>query len=93
MLFSPTTIKYGAFIFDPDLPKYHYIQISFKKFSIGKYPEQIVFYDYVKFILCQYALHHYFNETIPGAMDDTYNCMVISVRDIEKYFHYEITFS
>ena len=34
MLVSPPTIKYDAFIFDPDLPKYHYIQIGFKEVSI-----------------------------------------------------------
>ena len=37
MLVSPT-IKYDTFIFEPDLPKYHYIQIGFKEVSIGQAP-------------------------------------------------------
>ena len=30
MLILPPTIKYDTFIFDPDLPKYHYIKVGFK---------------------------------------------------------------
>ena len=42
MLVSPPTIKYDTFIFNPDLLKYHYIQIGFKEVSIGQAPENIV---------------------------------------------------
>ena len=35
----PPIIKYDTFIFNPDLPKYHYIQIGFKEVSIGQAPE------------------------------------------------------
>ena len=86
MLFSPTTIKYGAFIFDPDLPKYHYIQIGFKEVSIDQSPEQIVLYDDLKCILHQYGLIHYVTGTIHGAMGDTYNLMEITVSDTENLF-------
>ena len=44
LVYSPT-IKYDTFIFDPDLPKDHYIQIGFKEVSIGQAPEHIFFYD------------------------------------------------
>ena len=93
MLVSPPTIKHGAFIFDPDLPKYYYIQIGFKEVSIVQDPEHIVFYDDMKCILLQYGLHHYFTGTINGEMGDTYNCMEILVIDIEKYFHCGIVVS
>ena len=39
MLVSPLTIKYNTFIFNPDLPKYHYIQLGFKEVSIVQAPE------------------------------------------------------
>ena len=73
----PPTIKYDTFIFNPDLPKYHYIQIGFKEVSIGQFHEQIVFYDELKCIHHQYGLHHYVTGTIHGAMGDTYNRMEI----------------
>ena len=41
----PPTIKYDTFIFNPDSQKDNYSQIHFKEVSIGKYPEQIVFYN------------------------------------------------
>ena len=91
MLFFPPTIKYDTFIFNSDLPKYHYIQIGFKKVSIFQAPEHIVFYDYLN---CrQYGLRHYFTGIIHGAMGDTYNRMEISVSDTEKYFRYGIAVS
>ena len=34
MLVPPPTIKYDTFIFNPELPKDHYIQIGFKDVSI-----------------------------------------------------------
>ena len=86
MLVSPPTIKHGAFIFDPDLPKYYYIQIGFKEVSIGQAPEQIVFCCDLKYTLRQYVLSHYATVTIHGAMGDTYNCMAISVSNTEKLF-------
>ena len=42
MLVTPPTIKYENFILNPDLRKYHYIQIGPKEVSIGQAPEQIV---------------------------------------------------
>ena len=84
MLVSSPTIKYDKFIFNPDLPKDHYIQIGFKEVSIGISPEQIVFYNDLKCISRQYGLYHYFTGTINGAMGDTYNHMEISVSDTEK---------
>ena len=42
MLVSPLTIKYDASVFDPGLPKYHYIQLGFKEVSIGKATEHIL---------------------------------------------------
>ena len=38
MLVPSPTIKNDTFIFNPDLSKYHYIQIGFKEVSIGKPP-------------------------------------------------------
>ena len=84
--FSPPTIKYDTFIFNPDLPKDQYIQIGFKEVSIGQAPEQIVFYDDLKCIRCQYGLRNYVTGNIHGAMGDIYNCMAISVRDTEQLF-------
>ena len=43
----PSNIKYDAFIFYPDLPKYNYIQIGLKDVSIGQAPEKIVVYNNV----------------------------------------------
>ena len=86
MLVSPPTIKYDRFIYKPDLPKYHYIQIGFKEVSIGQAPEHIVFYYDLKCICCQYGFRHYVTGTIHGAMGDTYNCMVILVSDTKKIF-------
>ena len=74
---SPPTIKYEKFIFNPDLPKDHYIQIGFKEVSIGQAHEQIIFYNDLKCIRLQYGLHHYVTGTIHVAMGDTYNCMEI----------------
>ena len=93
MLVSPPTIKYDTFIFNPDLPKYHYIQIGFKEVSIGQDPEHIVFYDDLKCTLRQYGLRHYVTWTIHYAMSDTYIGMDILVSDTEKYFHYGIAVS
>ena len=90
--FPPPTIKYDTFIFDPELPKDHYIQIGFKEVSIGKAPEQIFFYDDLNLILRQYGLRHYFTWVIHGEMGDTYNRMAILVSNNEKLFHYEIVF-
>ena len=45
MLTLPPTIKYDKFIFNPDLPKDHYIQIGSKEISILKSPKQIIFYN------------------------------------------------
>ena len=89
----PPTTKYGAFILNPNLPKYNYILIGFKDVSIGQGPEHIVFYDYMKCILRQYGLLHYVTGTINGAMGDTYNCMEILVIEIEKYLHCGIAVS
>ena len=44
----PPTTKYGAFIFNPDLPKYNHIQIGFTEVSIGQDPEHIVLNDDMK---------------------------------------------
>ena len=88
MLAFPPIMKYDTFIFNPDLPKYHYIQIGFKEVSIGKAPEGIVFYDDLKWIHRQYGLRHYFTGNIHVAMGDTYNRMEISVSDTGKCFHY-----
>ena len=85
LVFIPT-IKYDTFIFDPDLPKYHYIQIGFKQVSIVQAPEEIAFYDDLKRICRHYGLRHYVTGTIHGAMGDTYNCMEILVSNTEKYF-------
>ena len=85
MILTPT-IKYDKFIFDPDLPKYHYIQMGFKEVSIGKVPEQIFFCGDLKCIHCQYGLLHYGTGTIHGTIGDTYNCMGILVSDTEKIF-------
>ena len=79
-------IKYVVFIFDSELPKYHYIQIFFKWVSIGQAPEQIFFHGGLKCICFQYVLRHYVTEIINGAMCDTYNRMAILVGDIEKIF-------
>ena len=75
MVVPPPTIKYDTFIFNPDLPKYHYIQIGFKEVSIGQSPEQIVLYDDLKCIHRKYGLRHYATGTIHGEMGDTYNRM------------------
>ena len=91
-VFSPT-IKYNTFIFDPDLPKYHYIKIGFKEVSIGQAPEHIFLYNHLKCIFRQYLLRHCVSEIIHGAMGDTYNCMEILVSQFEKYFHYGIAVS
>ena len=93
MLAFPPTIKYDTFIFNPDLPKDHYIQIGFKEVSIGQAPEHIVFCDYLNFICRQYGLRHYVTGNIHGAMGDTYNHMAISVSKTEKYLHYGIAVS
>ena len=90
MLVSPPTIKYGTFIFNPDLPKDYYIQIGFKDISIGQAPEQIVLYNDLRCIHRQYELRHYVTGTIHGAIGDTYNFMRVLVSDTEKYFHYGI---
>ena len=89
----PNTIKYDTFIFNPDLPKDHYIQIGFKEVSIGQSPEQIVFYDDLKCMGCQYELLHCVTGIIHGAMGDTYNRIGILLIDTEKYFHYGIAAS
>ena len=86
----PPTIKYDTFIFNPDLPKYHYIQIGFKEVSIGKDPKQFFKYDDLECIRCQYGLYHYKTGTIHVEMGDTYNRMAILVSNNEKLFHYEI---
>ena len=83
---SPSTIKYDTFIFDPDLPKYHYIQIVFKEVSIGQAPEHIVFYDEVKCLRFQHGLRHYVTGNINGENCDTYNRIAILVSDTEKLF-------
>ena len=83
MLVPPPTIKYDTFIFNPDLPNYHYIQIGFKEASFGQAPKQIVFYDNLKCMHRQYGLHHYVTGTIHGSMGNTYNCIAIS-DDNEK---------
>ena len=75
MLVSSPTIKYDTFIFNPDLPKDHYIQIYFKEVSIGQATEQIVFYDHLKCIRRQYGLRNCFTGTIDGGKGDTYNRM------------------
>ena len=85
LVFIPT-IKYDTFIFDPDLPKYHYIQIGFKDISIGKAPEKIVFCDDLNFICRHYALRRCVAGTIHCAMVDTYNCMEILVSNIENIY-------
>ena len=82
----PPTIKYDTFIFNPDLQKDNYIQIRFKEVSIGKYPEQIVFYNESKCIHCQYGLRHFVTGNIHGAMGATYNYMEILVSDTENLF-------
>ena len=61
-------------------------QRCFKEVSIGQDPEQIGFYDDLKWIHLQYGLHHYVTGTIHGAKGDTYNRMVISVSDTENIF-------
>ena len=86
MLVYIPTIKYDTFIFNPDLPKYHYIKIGFKEFPIGKDPEQIVFYNDLKCKHRQYGLCHYATEPICGEIGDTYNPMGISVINIFKIF-------
>ena len=88
ILFPPHTIKYDTFIFNPDLPKYHYIQICFKEVSIGQAPEHIVFYDDLKYICRHYVLRHYVTGTMHGTMGKKYNCMAISVgsRSVDFYF-------
>ena len=69
------------------------MQICLKEVSIGQAPDHIVFYNDLKYILCQYGLRNYITGNIQGAMGDTYNCMEILVSDIEKYFHYGIAVS
>ena len=86
MLAFPPIIKYDSFQFDPNLPKDHYIKIGFKEVAVSQAPETIYFYEDIKCICCQYGLHHYVTGTIHSAMGDTYNCMAISVSDIEKLF-------
>ena len=61
MLAFPPTIKYDTFIFNPDIPKDHYIQISFKEVLICQAPEHIVFYDNLKCIRRVFLKVTYFN--------------------------------
>ena len=84
MLVSPPTIKRNIFIFNPELPKDHYIQIGFKEVSIGQATEHIFFYDDLKCKRHQYVLHQYITGNIHGAMGDTYNCMAILVSNTGK---------
>ena len=72
-----TTLIVCTFISDLNLLKDSYIKIGFKEVSIGKDPEQIVFYDDMKCICRQYGLCYCVTRTIHIAIVDTYNHMII----------------